>query len=63
MFADKKLIMKYIVEIPESKMADAEEFFRSISFIRNFTPIASNEITNSSILKSIEDYESLSQTP
>jgi len=58
MFSDKKLIMKYIIEIPESKIAFAEEFFKSISFIRNFTPIAPNEITNSSILKSIEDYES-----
>ena len=50
--------MKYILEIPENKIAFAEEFFKSVSFIKNIKAIASNEISNISILKSIEDYES-----
>ena len=50
--------MKYILEIPENKIAFAEEFFKSVSFIKKIKAIASNEISNISILKSIEDYES-----
>jgi hypothetical protein len=50
MLSDKKWILKHSIEILESKMAFAEELFKSISFIRSFTPIASNEITNSSVL-------------
>lgn len=49
--------MKYILEIPENKSAFAEEFFKSVSFIKNVQVIQPNEITNPSILKSIEDYE------
>lgn len=63
MLSAKKRKMRYILEIPENKMALAEEFFKSISFITKVTPISSNEITNSSILQSIEDYESKSKTP
>jgi hypothetical protein len=63
LFSDKKLIMKYIIEIPESKMAFAEEFFNSVSFIKKVTPVASNEITNVSVLKSIEDYENKKLNP
>lgn len=55
--------MKYIIEIPENKMAFAEEFFKSISFVKKVKPIASNEITNPVILKEIEDYESKKTTP
>ena len=50
--------MKYILEILENKIAFAEEFFKSVSFIKKIKAIASNEISNISILKSIEDYES-----
>ena len=55
--------MKYILDIPENKMAFAEEFFKSISFIKKIKAIASNEITNTSILKGIEEYESKKVTP
>ena len=57
MFSDKKPIMKYIIEIPENKMEVAEELFKSISYIKKITPVASTEITNSFILQSIEDHE------
>lgn len=50
--------MKILVEIPDNKAALALEFFKSISFIKKAKPVAKNEITNPSILKSIEDYES-----
>jgi hypothetical protein len=49
--------MKYILEIPENKIAFAEEFFKSISFIKKVKSIAPNEITNTAILKGIEGYE------
>lgn len=55
--------MKYILDIPDNKMAFAEEFFKSISFIKKVTAIASNEVTNPDILKSIEDYESKKVIP
>jgi hypothetical protein len=55
--------MKYIIDIPENKMAFAEEFFKSISFIKKIKAIASNEITNAAVLKGIEDYESKKATP
>ena len=63
MITNKNINMKYILEVPENKMALAEEFFKSISFIKKVTPVASNEITNRSILKSIEDYESKNVSP
>ena len=49
--------MKYILEISENKIAFAEEFFKSISFVKNVKAIAANEITNTAILKSIDEYE------
>ncbi len=55
--------MKYILEIPENKIAFAEEFFKSISFVKNVKAIAPNEITNTAILKDIEDYESKKVVP
>ena len=55
--------MKYILEIPENKTAYAEEFFKSISFIKNVKMLLPNEITNAAILKSIEDYESKNVKP
>ncbi len=49
--------MKYIIDIDENKMAFAEEFFKSISFIKKIKAVLSNEITNPAILQSIEKYE------
>jgi len=58
-----KLILE--LEIPENKMAFAEEFFKSISFVKKIRPIAPDEITDSAILNSIDSYEkgSLKPTP
>ncbi|MEI8203902.1 MAG: hypothetical protein WCH34_12860 [Bacteroidota bacterium] len=49
--------MKYIIDIAENKSAFAEEFFKSISFIKNVKAIRPNEITNPAVLESIEQYE------
>ena len=49
--------MKYLLEIEEGKASMAEEFFKCVSFIRGVKAIQPNEITNPSILKSIEQYE------
>ncbi|MBX2931446.1 MAG: hypothetical protein KF781_05820 [Chitinophagaceae bacterium] len=49
--------MKYIIDIAENKAAFAEEFFKTISFVKNVQPIMPNEITNPAILQSIETYE------
>lgn len=50
-------------DIPENKIAFAEEFFKSISFVKKVKAIAYNEITNAAILIGIEDYESKKATP
>ena len=49
--------MRYIIDIADNKSVFAEEFFKTISFVKNVKAIASNEITNPSILHSIEAYE------
>ncbi len=51
--------MRYIldIDIADNKKNFAEEFFKTISFVKKVRAIASNEITNPAILKSIEDYE------
>jgi hypothetical protein len=51
--------MKYIldIDIADDKRSFAEEFFKTISFVKKVRAIASNEITNPAILQSIEDYE------
>jgi|688.fasta_scaffold1622943_1 hypothetical protein len=51
--------MKYIldIDIAEEKKSFAEEFFKTISFVKNVRLYEENEITNPVILKSIEDYE------
>jgi hypothetical protein len=51
--------MKYIldIDIAENKIGFAEEFFKTISFVKKVRVIAKNEITNPAILQSIEDYE------
>lgn len=57
--------MKYILEIAENKSDFAEEFFKTISFIKNVKAIPSNEITNPTILQNIEAYKNgkLKATP
>ncbi len=55
--------MKYVLEVPDNKSDFAEEFFKTISFVKNIKQIASNEITNPSILQSIDDYETGKLTP
>jgi len=57
--------MKYnvMVEIPESKASFVEEFFKAISFVKEVTPIAPNEITNREILQSINSYENGTAKP
>ena len=49
--------MRYMIDVADSKTAFAEEFFKSVSFVKRVKPISPNEITNTAILKSIEDYE------
>ncbi|MDR2148368.1 MAG: hypothetical protein LBE91_18150 [Tannerella sp.] len=49
--------MKYIVEIPADRAAFAEEFFKTVSFIRTVKFIADNEVTNPAVLHSMEQYE------
>lgn len=55
----KANIMTYRIEleVAEDKLAFAEEFFKSISFIRRVRMIPANEITNPEILESIAAYE------
>ena len=57
--------MKYILDIADNKTEIAEEFFKSVSFIKNVKQVADNEITNPLILQSIEGYEKgkLKSTP
>lgn len=55
--------MKLILDIPENKLTLAKEFFNSISFIKSVKEVAANEVTNPSILKSIEDYEAKKVSP
>jgi hypothetical protein len=50
--------MKYLLDIPEERAIDAEKLFNSTDFIEQFRVIASNEITNSTLLESIHAYES-----
>jgi len=50
-------IMKIVVEIPDNKAGLAMEFFKNLSFIKKVKPVAKNEITNKTILKSITEYE------
>jgi|GEM_PF-1477445 hypothetical protein len=51
--------MRYIldIDIADNKSSFAEEFFKTISFVKKVRVIASNEITNPAILQSIDDYE------
>ena len=51
--------MRYIldIDIEDDKKTFAEEFFKTISFVKKVRAIESNEITNPAILQSINDYE------
>jgi hypothetical protein len=51
--------MRYIldIDIASNKTTFAEEFFKTISFVKKVKLVANNEITAPSILKSIQDYE------
>jgi hypothetical protein len=51
--------MKYRldIEIADGDATFAEKFFKSVSFVKKVKTIATNEITNSAILESIEAYE------
>ena len=49
--------MRILLDIKESKLDYAIEFFKNISFIKKATVISDNEITNPKIIKAIEDYE------
>ncbi|MFY8186485.1 MAG: hypothetical protein ACOVLC_00875 [Flavobacterium sp.] len=55
--------MKFILEVPKNKEAFAEEFFKSISFVKNIKSVSKNEITNDAILKEIENYENKKLNP
>ena len=57
--------MKFILEIDiaDDKRAFAEEFFKTISFVKKVRAVASNEITNPAILQSIEEYEKQKTQP
>ena len=57
--------MRYIldIDIADNKITFAEEFFKTISFVKKVRAIASNEITNPAILQSIDDYENGKSKP
>jgi hypothetical protein len=48
---------KVVIDVPENKVSFAEDFFRAISFVKEVSPFAENEITNESVLQSINSYE------
>ena len=49
--------MKILLEVNENKAEYALEFFKNISFIKKASRFSKNEITNPSVLKSIDAYE------
>jgi hypothetical protein len=55
--------MKILVEVADNKVNFAMEFFKNITFIKNTRSIDKNEITNPTILKSMEDYENKNVSP
>lgn len=57
--------MKYRldIDIDDNKATFAEEFFKTISFVKKVQAIANNEITNPAILQSIDDYEKGKSNP
>ncbi|HMP28239.1 MAG TPA: hypothetical protein PKD85_01480 [Saprospiraceae bacterium] len=59
------LRMRYTlqIDIDKDKISFAEEFFKSITFIKNVKILDNNEITSEAILKSIEDFETNKSVP
>ena len=55
--------MKYILEVADADTSFAEKFFKNVAFVKKIKQIHPNEITNPTILKSIEDYESHNSKP
>ena len=49
--------MRYLLEVADNKIEFADEFFKSLSFVKKIATFQSNEITNPAVLKSISDYE------
>ncbi len=51
---------RYIVtiDVPDSRVSFAEDFFKAISFVKEVIPFETNEVTNPDILQSIDSYES-----
>ena len=49
--------MKILIEVNDEKVDFALEVLKSISFVKKAKKVAANEIANSAILQSIEDYE------
>ncbi len=51
--------MRYLldIDIADNKTTFAEEFFKTISFVKKVKAIAKTEIINPAILQSIDDYE------
>lgn len=45
------------IDVADYNSEFAQEFFKTISFVKNVKVIESNQITNPAILQSIEDYE------
>lgn len=57
--------MRYLldIDVADNKSSFAEEFFKTVSFVKKVRVIANNEIINPVILQSIEDYEKGKQKP
>jgi hypothetical protein len=57
--------MRYVldIDIADNKINFAEEFFKTISFVKKVRVIPANEVTNPAILQSIEDYEKAKKAP
>ncbi len=57
--------MKFIldIDIADNKVSFAEEFFKTISFVKKVRIVPKNEFTNPAILQSIEDYENGKTSP
>ncbi len=55
--------MKILLDVKDNKAEFAMEFLKSISFIKTAKPYKKNEVTNASLLQSIEAYEKGTQKP
>jgi len=54
---------KVTIDVPESRVSFAEDFFKAISFVKEVIPFEANEVTNPDILQSIDSYESKTVQP